>query len=275
MADLLAALSFSAIPLGLALILSLLAPPLGATLYLRHEVLLGIALPSAGSAFIALAVAAGMDGESRLGIFLVTVFALFLLTLALPLSAVSRQASLRRREILLAAVLCLGNAATVAVMALSPRAESHLRHLLAGELMAAGPADLWAAGAGALVLLLAGLRWRGAFIAFTLDEEHFSLQGRRYQAVRIAYRFLGVLVVTSALMLAGPVLCAALLVLPALFAERSVAGMERYLGVTSCIGVAGTAAGFLAGVAADFPPAPAAAFGLAAAGLAFRLFARK
>jgi ABC-type Mn2+/Zn2+ transport system permease subunit len=257
--------------MGLALVFALLAPPLGATLYLRHEVLLGIALPPAGSAVIALAVAAGMDGESRLGIFLVTVLALFLITLALPLSGGARQASLRRRGILLAALLCLGNAATVAAMALSPRAESHLRHLLAGELMAAGRGDLLAVGAGALVLLALGFRWRGALIALALDEEHFRAQGGGYQAARIAYRLLGVLVVASVLMLAGPVLCAALLVLPALFAERAVAGIGRYLLATALLGAAGTAAGFLAGVAADLPPAPSAAFGLVVAGLAFRL----
>lgn len=274
MADFLSALSFSAVPMAVALVFALLAPPLGATLYLRHEVLLGIALPPAGSAVIALAVAFGMDEGNRLGIFLATVTALFLLVLALPLAAGLRRVSLRRREIVLAAALCLGNAATFAVMALSPRAESHLKHLLAGELMAAGGRELWAVGAGALALAVLGWRFRGVLFAFSLDEEHFRLQARGYHATRIAYRLAATLVVTAALMLAGPVLCAALLILPALFAEGKATGMERYCLAAALIGILGTGAGFLGGIAADLPPAAAAAFGVAAAGILWRLAVR-
>jgi ABC-type Mn2+/Zn2+ transport system permease subunit len=270
MADLLAALSFSAVPLSVALVFALVAPPLGATLYLRHEVLLGIALPPAGSAVIALAVASGMDEENRLGIFMVTVTALFLLALALPLSAGLRRLALRRREIVLAAVLCLGNAVTLAVMALSPRAEGHLRHLLAGEIMAAGSGELWAVAGGAAALLALAWRFRGVLVALSLDEEHFRLGGRGYQASRLAYRFAATAVVTASLMLAGPVLTAALLVLPALFAEGRVTGMERFLAATSLLGVLGAAAGFVGGIAADLPPAPAAALGIAGVGIIFR-----
>lgn len=266
MADLWNTLSFSAVPMAVALLFALLAPPLGATLYLRHEVLLGIALPPAGSAAIALFVALGVDEEDRLLLFALTVTFLFLLTLALPLAAGLRRISLRRREIVLAAVLCLGNALVLSVMALSPRAESHLRHLLAGELMAAGARELWAVGGGALILGALAWRFRGVLFAFSLDEEHFRLQGRHYYAAKMAYRLLAALLVTAALMLAGPVLCAGLLVLPALFAERRVAGMEAYCLACAFIGVAGTLLGFLGGIAADLPPAPSAAFGMALIG---------
>jgi ABC-type Mn2+/Zn2+ transport system permease subunit len=242
---------------------------------MRQEILLGLALPPAGSAAIALAVALGAGEENRALLFAVTVAALLALVLALPLGAGNMGAGgQRRREIILAGALVLGNALTLGIMALSPRAESHLRHLLSGEVMAAGKPELTAMvllGAG---LLFLGIRYRGALFALSLDEEMLRAQGRHYAAVRFGYRAALVSIVTAALMLAGPVLCAALLILPPLFAEGRFRGLERNMAACSGIGAAGVLAGFLAAIAADLPPAPCAAAGMAVVGLGLRLFIR-
>jgi ABC-type Mn2+/Zn2+ transport system permease subunit len=171
MAEFLSVLSFSMVPLVMLLLFSIITPPLGATLSLRNEILLGIALPPMGSAIIAAAIVAGVQSESTIALYGITALLLFLLMIVLPLGAAQGRISLRRRELVLAGLFCIGNAVTMLLMGISPLAEAHFRSLLQGELLAVSMAQLWAVAAACGLLLFALVRFRGALYAYALDEE--------------------------------------------------------------------------------------------------------
>lgn len=275
-ADFAVLLSFAAVPLGAALLFALLLPPLGAGLHLRNESLLGIALPPAAAALLALFTALGVEGAGEghgHGWIAFTGIALGLgaLVAALPPGAGPRRISLRQRALLLAAVFTLGNATLLLIMALSPRAQAHLFNVLNGELLAVGAGELLASTLVALLLAAGFTRYRGYFLAYFLDEETLRVRLRGHRLVALSFHLLSVLAVTTAVLLIGPVLCTALLILPPLLTERRARGLVPFLIAAAAVGVTGTATGFLTALLFDLPPAPTAAAGLLAVGVLYRL----
>ncbi len=250
------------------------APLLGSVLHLRGEILLGLALPPAGSAALALAVLLGVPRENTAALYLVAGMALFLLVTFLPQGSGRRRRSYRQREIVLATVFSLGHTLTLLFMALSPDADAHLRHLLNGEILAVRPWELALAATTSLGLVALSILKRGQLFAFALDEEGFSLKAQRPRLFAVSYRLAAVVIVTGGVILVGPLLCTALLVLPPLFAEKAARGMESYLRSGVVIGLIGTSAGFLAAIGLDLPPAPVAGVGLLLSGLASMLLVK-
>ncbi len=266
MDNFIAALSFSVFPFLTALVFSIITPPLGATLYLRNEVLLGLALPPAGSAAVALAVLLGMPAEATGGLYVVTFITVFIILILLPIGAGGTRLSLRRREILLAAIFVLGNALTMLFMTFSIHNQAHLRHLLNGELLAIGKTEFIIASTVSVVLLWIGWRYRGFLFAFSLDEEAFKIKSRHYNRMKALYRLGATLVITGGIILIGPILCTALLILPPLLAELKSVGMERYMGKTVIVGLFGTGIGLIAALILDLPPSYLAVCGIVAVG---------
>jgi ABC-type Mn2+/Zn2+ transport system permease subunit len=270
--------SFSAVPLVTALLFAAITPPLGASLYLRNEVLLGIALPPAGSAVVALAVALNVPAEAHTVLYLITMATLFGLMLVLPLGTGKQQVSIRRREIILAVTFVLGNTLTVLFMALSPHAESHLKHFLSGEILSITRGELGFSLVLGIFLLIFGFAYRGVLFAFCLDEEGFKIKTERYNAVKIFYRLAATLIVTGGIILIGPILCTALLILPALFGEKAARSLEGYIAWSIAIGFSGTLCGFLLSILLDLPPSYVASCAIFLSGMAvvgFRRFSGK
>ncbi len=269
MDDFFLVLGFSALPLLAALLFSLITPPLGATLYLRHEVLFGIALPPAGALARAIGAALGLAEGDRYLLYALTFVFLMLLTWLLPLGMRGGRMPARRREIVLASVFALSGGLTMLVLALSPRAETYLHYILHGEILAVRTEELWVAGVAGLALIGLFLWRRKAVYAFCLDEESLFIRKNGYKRTVFAYRFSAVAVVSGGILLIGPMLMTTLLILPPLLGEKST-GMDRYMGTVAAIGFFGTVIGFLAALWFDLPPSPVAAVSVAAAGLIFR-----
>ncbi len=276
MADFIAVLAFSAVPFAAAILFALLLPPLGAGLHLRNESLLGIALPPAGSALLALFTAVGLSGgggeahSHNPAAFLGIAAGLGVLVATLPPGAGPRRISLRQRALLLAAVFAIGNAALLLIMALSPQAQAHLFNVMSGEILAVGTGELVFSAVLALAMTALFVRFRGHFLAYFLDEEMLRVRARHHRVVALAFHLIAVIAVTAAVLLIGPVLCTALLILPALLTERRSTGLVRYLAAAAIVGAAGTALGFSTALWFDLPPAPTSTAGVLVAGLAFR-----
>lgn len=276
MAELLDVLPFAGLPLAAALLFAIVLPPLGAGLHQRNESLLGIALPPAGTALLALvSVFHGDHGQAgSMADFLLVAAGLTVLVALLPPGAGPRKVNLRTRALLLAALFSVANAALLLVLAVSTHARAELLHALNGEMLAVSSGAVAAVAAGTLVVVLLFARFRGHVLAWLLDEEAYRIRLEGARIMAIAFPAVAVLAVTAAVLLEGPVLATGLLVLPPLLAERPARGLVPYLWSSTLIGIAGTLCGFLVALAADLPPAPAAVAGVLAAGIAWRIRAR-
>ncbi len=268
-------LSFALIPLLTAITFAVVAPPLGATLSLRNEILLGIALPPVGSAVIAGAMLLGVSPEAMLLLYILCAAALFLIMILLPLNVGTKRISIRRRELILAALFCLGNTLTLLFMSLSPHVESHFKNLLQGELLAVNTVELVITAVIALSLLIAGIKYRGVLFAYALDEEGLKIKEKSYNTITILYRAAATLIITGGIVLIGPLLTTSLLIVPAFFIEQRSRGLEYFMISASALGIIGTIAGFMIAVATDLPPAPVVVCAITVGGICFHFFQRK
>lgn len=255
MNDLLFLLGFSLFPLLTASIYAVAAPGLGAALYLRDEMLLGIVLPPFGAAVIGLSVIRSVSPENRLLLQCIVAVALFI-ALNLPVfQGGTETGSGRRKEMVLAALFVAGQTVTYLAMHLSPAVNANLSYLLSGEILSAGAAELWTSLAISGLLGGAFLRYRGLFYAYCLDESGLKIGNRGFRRIEIAYRMAASIIITAALVCVGPLLTTAWLILPALFAERATSNIERFFAVSVALGVTGTIAGFVSALVIDYPPA--------------------
>ncbi len=269
MDDFLLVLGFSTLPLIAAALFSLVTPPLGATLYLRQEILFGIALPPAGALAVAFGAAFGLAEGDRYLLYGLTFLFLMLLTWLLPLGMRGGRMPPRRREIVLASVFALSGGLTMLVLALSPRAETYLHYVLHGEILAVRIGEVWVAAVASVMLLLLFLWRRKAAYAFCLDEESLFIRRKGYKRTVFTYRLAAVAIVSGGILLIGPMLMTTLLILPALLGEK-VTGMDKYMVAVAGIGFFGTVTGFLIALGFDLPPSPMAAVAVACVGLLFR-----
>lgn len=272
MSEYLFTLSFVFIPLCTAVTFAVVAPPLGATLSLRNEILLGIALPPVGAAVIAGAMLLGVSPDAIIFLYIICASALFFIMIFLPLNVGKTRISMRRRELILAALFCLGNTLTLLFMAMSPHVESHFKNLLQGELLAVNTIELIITITIAFTLLAAGIKYRGVLYAYSLDEEGLKIKEKSYTTITVMYRAASTLIITGGIVLIGPLLTTSLLIVPAFFIEQRCRGLERFMITSILLGVSGTITGFLIAVATDLPPAVVVVCAVTIGGVCFHLF---
>ncbi len=249
-------LSFSIVPLITVNLFALVAPPLGATLSLRNEILLGIALPPVGSAVIAGAIFFGVSPDAIVLLYLLAAISIFLVMIVLPLNVGKKRISLRRRELILAALFCIGNTLVMVLMSISPRVEAHFRNLLQGELLAVTGIELTATAILTIILIVFGFLFRGVIYGYSLDEEGLRITEKSYTTITLSFRAVATLVITGGIILIGPLLTTSLLIVPAFLTERSCRGLDRFMVVVMGVGFFGSLLGFLLAVVTDLPPAP-------------------
>lgn len=260
-------LSFAIIPLVTAVAFAFVAAPLGATLSLRNEILLGIALPPVGSSVIAGAMLVGVSPDATILLYILAAVALFLIMILLPLNVGKKRISMRRRELILAALFCIGNTLTLIFMALSPSVESHFKNLLQGELLAVTTLEMIITIVISLTLFVLGIKFRGILFAYSLDEEGLRITEKSYNTITILYRAAATLIITGGIILIGPLLTTSLLIIPAFFIEQRSRGLEHFIITSIIVGILGTVAGFLISVRTDLPPAPVAVCAIIACGI--------
>lgn len=275
MHEFLATCAFSLIPLLTIGIFSIITPPFGATLSLRNEILLGIALPPVGTAIIAAAVLAGVHSDSRLILYGITAVALFLILISLPLNVGKKRTSFRRRELVLAGLFCLGNTLTMLFMSISRLAEANFNYLLQGELLAVNKAELTVIAVFSAIVLAVSMKLRGVLYAYALDEEGLFIKEKSYRSITLIYRALVTLIVTGGIVLIGPLLTTALLIIPPFLCEKHSRGLDRFMVLVIAVGLLGTVAGFLLSIYVDLPPGPVIVSVVTVFGLCVRLLPSK
>lgn len=254
MSDFLFLLGFSAIPLMTALAYAAMTPAMGAALYLRGEILLGIVLPPFGSAVIGLCLLGGLSAENRLLLSVIVAASLFAFLSAPVFRNAQANGSDRKKEMALAAVFVLGQTVTYLSMHFSTHVHADLSHLLSGEILAVGPVQFWTALAMNAALLGLCYRFRGVVFEYCLDETGLRLRHRSHRRIETGYRIGASVVITSALVCVGPLLTTAWLILPPLFAMGAASGVEPFFLMGIAIGIAATLIGFVCALALDFPP---------------------
>ncbi len=255
-------LSFSAIPFSTALIFAFLAPPLGATLSLRDEIVSAIALPPAGTAIIAILIALGLHPDNKLILYPLTVAALFGIMTFIQLYSQRSRSSGRYRSMILSALFVVSNTVVLIIKARSTHVEALFDSMLAGDLLTVSASELVTTALLALLFIITAIRFRGFIYTFTLDADLLKIQKLRYKRTMIFHRLAVTMVITGGIILIGPLLTTGLLIIPTFFIERYSTGLSRYLVTTMIVGFTGTVLGLVASLLLDLPPAPIAVSGI-------------
>jgi ABC-type Mn2+/Zn2+ transport system permease subunit len=247
---------------------------LGVYVVLRRLVLLGIALPQAGAAGIALVFFAtghshGGPGQAHAlalaGSLAATFAALALLVLA------GRRAT-QPEEWRIGGVLALATASTLLFVALSPTGDLEMTSLLRGELLAISDRDLVLLAFVASAIAALFVLFRRELLVVSFDPEFARTIGRdpvRYDLV--LHLLLGT-AISVGVMTAGPMVVFAFLVLPPLAALRLGGSLLATFACAAAIATVSSLGGFALAYRADLPAGPvyvlvAAAIWLAVSGV--------
>jgi len=142
-------------------------------------------------------------------------------------------------------------------IALLDRVRVDLLSYLFGDMLAIGPADLWAilalavAGLGALALM-----WR-PLLSATVHEDLAAVEGVATERVRLGFMLLVALVVAIGMKIAGLLLVVSLLIVPAATARRLARTPEQMAGLATAAGCLSVVLGLAGSLAWDLPSGPA------------------
>jgi ABC-type Mn2+/Zn2+ transport system permease subunit len=257
-------------------IVCVLCAVLGVYVVLRRLVLLGVALPQAGAAGIALVFFAtghshGDPGQAHsiaLGGSLAATFT------ALGLLVLAGRNATQPVEWRIGGILAVATSATLLFVALSPTGDLEMTSLLRGELLAISDRDLVVLAAVASVIATVFALFRREILLVSFDPEFARTIGRdptRYDL--LLYLLLGA-AISVGVMTAGPMVVFAFLVLPALAALRLGRSMLITFAVAAAIATLSSVGGFALSYRADLPAGPVYVLVAAAIWLAVSLVMR-
>ena len=232
---------------------------LGVYVALRRMVLLGVALPQAGAAGIALVffLTHHVHGEGGGGAhWLALAGSLGVTFAALALLVVGSRGSRTPVEWKIGAALAVASAATLLIVALNPTGDLEMTSLLRGELLAISDRDLAFLAAAAFAVGLIFVLFRRELLLVSFDAEFARTIGKdpaRWDA--LLYFLLGVSI-SVGVMTAGPMVVFGFLVLPALAALRLTTHLFATFLVAAAIGTACSLGGFQIAYRADLPAGP-------------------
>jgi ABC-type Mn2+/Zn2+ transport system permease subunit len=237
-------------------IVCLLCSVLGVYVALRRMVLLGVALPQAGAAGIALVflLTHHVHGEGThwvaLGGSLAATF------LSLGLLVLAGRGSRTPVEWRIGGVLAIASALTLFSVALNPTGDLEMTSLLRGELLAISDRDLVVLAVTSALVLVAFVLFRREILLVSFDPEFARTIGRspaRWDAV--LYLLLGV-GISVGVMTAGPMVVFGFLVLPALAALRVTSHLVTTVLLAAAIATACSFGGFALAYHSDLPAGP-------------------
>ena len=239
-------------------IVCVLCSVLGVYVALRRMVLLGVALPQAGAAGIALVflLTHHVHGEGGGGHWLALAGSLGVTFATLALLVVGSRSSRTPVEWKIGAALAVASAATLLIVALNPTGDLEMTSLLRGELLAISDRDLAFLAAAALGVGIVFTLFRREILLVSFDAEFARTIGKdpaRWDA--LLYLLLGV-GISVGVMTAGPMVVFGFLVLPALAALRLTTHLFATFLVAALIGTVCSLGGFQVAYRADLPAGP-------------------
>jgi ABC-type Mn2+/Zn2+ transport system permease subunit len=231
---------------------------LGVYVVLRRIVLLGIALPQAGAAGVAFVFFATghAHGDPDHAHALALVGSLAATFAALGALAAGARRSRTPVEWRVAGVLAMASAATLLFVALNPTGDLEMTSLLRGELLAITNRDLTTLALATVVILAVFALFRRELLLVSFDPEFARTIGRdpvRWDA--LLYALLGV-AISVGVMMAGPMVVFAFLVLPALAALRLGGSLLATFAIAAAVASFCSLGGFEVAYRADLPAGP-------------------
>lgn len=175
---------------------------------------------------------------------------------ALGISFVERAGRLHR-DTAIGVVFSLAFALGLAIISVAQPRGVHLTHLLLGNVLAAGPADLALAGgtaAVALLVVVGGYRW---LQAWSFDPDHARLAAVPTRALDYLFTTLLAATVVAALQTVGLVLVVAMLVIPGATGLLVVRRLGALLLVASALGLSASIGGMYVSYHLDVASGPA------------------
>lgn len=243
-------LSFVFLPFFALLAMSMTVSPLGAMIYMRHEIMLSLAIPALANAVLTLLVGMGLSPNSK--VILYSVIILVVLIFLQIMQRLLRKNSAQKREMILAGVFVLSNAVTYFVIHLFPKANSHLKYLLRGEVLTLGTGEFVYFLILLFISFVLGIVYRNDFFTLAIDESQLAVAGKT-RAMNLFYIFIS-LIVTSAVILTGPLATTLFLIVPSLMVEPMFDGLQKYFVASAILGFSGTFIGFFISLFLDMPP---------------------
>jgi ABC-type Mn2+/Zn2+ transport system permease subunit len=231
---------------------------LGVYVALRRMVLIGVALPQAGAAGIALVflVTHHVHGEGGSSHWVALAGSLGATFASLALLVIGSRGSRTPVEWRIGGVFSVASAATLLTVALNPTGDLEMTSLLRGELLAISDRDLSVLAAVAGLVGVVFVLFRREILLVSFDAEFARTIGRnpaRWDAVLFLLLGVGISV---GVMTAGPMVVFAFLVLPALAALRVTTHLAATFLVAAGIATACSLGGFELSYRADLPAGP-------------------
>lgn len=142
------------------------------------------------------------------------------------------------------------------VLCVNIRSEVHLDHILFGDMLGVGPADLWQAGAiGLGVTAVVALKWRDLLL-HAFDPVQAQAMGLPVAWLHYGLLALVALAIVAALSAVGIILSIALLIAPGAIAFLLTRRFAAMLALAVAVGVGAALAGVYASFFIDSAPAP-------------------
>lgn len=142
------------------------------------------------------------------------------------------------------------------VLYVNIRSEVHLDHILFGDMLGVGPADLWQAGAiGLGVTAVVALKWRDLLL-HAFDPVQAQAMGLPVAWLHYGLLALVALAIVAALSAVGIILSIALLIAPGAIAFLLTRRFAAMLVLAVAVGVGAALAGVYASFFIDSAPAP-------------------
>ena len=239
-------------------IVCVLCSVLGVYVALRRMVLLGVALPQAGAAGIALVflVTHHVHGDGGGAHWIALAGSLGATFAALALLVIGSRGSRTPVEWRIGGLFAVASATTLLTVALNPTGDLEMTSLLRGELLAISNRDLAVLSVVAALVLFVFALFRREILLVSFDAEFARTIGRnpaRYDA--LLYLLLGV-GISVGVMTAGPMVVFGFLVLPALAALRLTSHLAVTFLVAAGIATLCSLGGFEVSYRADLPAGP-------------------
>lgn len=279
-------LEFFPVSLFGSLVVGLVLPLIGALVFLRRMVFLGVAVPQFSAAGLSLGMLllplfpAMWEEHLHHGhppMAYMFTFALLAAGLALWifawLEARDRHGSVQGR---LAAGFVIATALALLFLTASRIGANLLESLVrGGQLLMLDLHGLYIALGVFLLVLLGLVRWRRAILLVAFDKDAAIAQGINVARIEWLMMFLVGLAVAGGVMTVGPVLVYGLLFLPPLAARQVAENMRSFLTHCALVGLASVLLAWPASVAFDQPYGPGAVISGALLVALYRLIGRR
>lgn len=246
-----------------SIVVGFFCPLIGVYFMLRRMVLLGVALPqisAAGISFTFFLQSVGLTWSLHAGEvndrFLALVGSVLFTIVAILVLATLERHGEGTAESRIGATYALAYAAAILLVAANPSGKIEMLSMLHGEIVSVTPQDLHLLLGVYAVLTLVLFVFNNQFLLVSFDRESARVMGKNVAAWDLLlYSIIG-LAISMGVLIVGPMLTFAFLIIPPLAARRFCKRMGSFFLISSAIGGLSGLVGFYLSYHLDWPLSP-------------------